>query len=249
MSLVLGNYFAKLVGVKRRNGWNILAAAVLGMIFLPMLASAARYTPKQLDAFATRVGKTFWAVPLDNRLPTFYARPAANAPAFQPKANEAFDITELVGRATDNPFYKVHFESGKDGYIRPEAFHEHLNATIVTQDPLANERLKGEQAEAEESQRVEWIKSQPWSAAMKEAALKRQPIAGLNTFEVRKIMGEPVRVTRTRSATNTGAAKPNRNQVSNSNQREEQWLYADGSILVFNGGLLSRIDAAPPAQK
>lgn len=216
---------------------------ILTLALQPTFAAAARYTQKQLDAFATRIGKTFWAVPLDNRLPNFFVKPVANAPTFQPKANEAFDITELVGRNSDNPFYKIHFESGREGFIHPEAFHEHLNATIVTQDPLAEARLKAEQAEEEERQRLDWIKAQPWSAVLKEAATKRKPIAGLSMFEVRKIMGPPVRVTRTRAGTSAG----NQNKSSNNNnrQREERWVYPDGSTLVFNGGLLSRIDAAP----
>lgn len=232
-----------------RNLGKDFFSVLIVFALLPGLAYAARYTQKQLDAFAARVGKTFWVVPLDNRLPTFLAKPAANALTIQPKANEAFDITELVGRSTDNPFYKVHFESGKDGFIRPEAFHEHLNATIVTQDPLAHERAKMAQAEEEERERVQWIKAQPWSEAMKEAALQRKPIAGWNTMEVRKIMGAPVRVTRARGTASSPPAGQNRNQNNTDRQREELWVYADGATFVFNNGMLTRVDAAPPTQK
>jgi len=62
---------------------------------------------------------------------------------------------------------------------------------------------------------------------VKEAAIKKQPTPGLDAAEVKRVLGPPRRVTKVR-----GAIK-----VS-----EEHWFYPDGSVLIFNNGLLSRIE-------
>jgi hypothetical protein len=62
---------------------------------------------------------------------------------------------------------------------------------------------------------------------VKQAAINKQPTPGLNTGEVKRVMGAPRRVTKVRGLSKTS---------------EEHWFYPDGLILIFNNGLLSRID-------
>ena len=201
------------------------------LIFLLTTAGDAlasnHYTDKQLDALATRVGKTFWLSSSAGQVPNFLSSPAVAAPSFKAAEDDSFVITELTGRSNKSPYYAVRFESGKVGYISPEAFHDALNLTILATDPRADEKAKAEKQASEEKDRVEWIKSQPWSAAVKEAAIRKQPPPGLNTGEVKHVLGPPMRVTKLRAPT----------QVS-----EEHWFYKDGSVLIFHNGLLSRID-------
>ena len=113
------------------------------------------------------------------------------------------------------------FDTGKVGYIRPEAFLEEFNETILSTDPLADEKRHLDEQTSEETKRVDWIKSQPWSPAVKEAAIKKQPTPGLNTAEVKRVLGAPRRVTKLRGLTKVA---------------EEHWFYPDGSVLVFNTG-------------
>src|SRR3989337_3636898 len=95
--------------------------AFLILVFLLTPAAASNhYTEKQLNALEARVGKVFWISPVEEKLPSFVTAPASSAAAFQPSANESFEITELVGRKAKNPYYKVKFESGKEGYIHAQ---------------------------------------------------------------------------------------------------------------------------------
>ena len=185
------------------------------------------YTERQMDALAGRVGKTFWLNSPDGKLPAFFSAPRATAASIQPGGKESFVITDLAGRSSKDPYYTVRFESGKIAYIRPETFHEALNLTILSTDPRANEKEKAEQREREEKERVEWIQAQPWSPIVKQAAIKKQPTPGLNTGEVKRVLGEPQRITRLRGPVKVA---------------EEHWFYADGSVLIFHNGLLSKID-------
>ena len=212
----------------------LLSAWLVSAFWLCTPAQAVDYTSKQIDAFAARVGKTYWVSPVDNRTPTFLTSPAPNAGSFQAPANEAFVIVDLVGRAAKSAFYKVKFESGRDGYIRPDAFHEEFNLTIVVQDPQAEAKQKAQQAAEEDKKRLDWIKMQPWSAAVKEAAIKRRVVGGMNTGEVEKRLGAPTRKVKLRGGAANG---------------EEHWHYPEGSILVFNNGLLSRTEEKPQSQK
>ena len=215
------------IGHQARSSNLTLALALIVLIYsLGNAVGSNHYTEKQLDSLATRVGKTFW-LSAGDRAPVFLTAPSSTAPTFQPAANDSFVITELTGRPNKNPFYAVQFESGKVGYIRPEAFHEALNVTIVSADPRAGEREKLEKQASEEKARVEWINSQPWSAAVKEAAIKKQVTPGLKTTEVKKILGAPLRVTRLRGPSKVA---------------EEQWFYSGGSVLIFHNGLLSKVD-------
>jgi hypothetical protein len=209
---------------------DIACGVILGLVLLfapSKVFSSDHYTEKQLDALEARVGKMFWLNPRNEKKPVFLSAPAPTAATFSPAQNESFEITELAGRAAKDPYYKVKFESGKVGYIRPEMFIEEFNATILSADPLSDERKHAEAQSIEEKKRIDWIDTQPWSLPVKEAAIKKQPTPGLDAAEVKRVLGPPRRVMKVR-----GAIK-----VS-----EEHWFYPDGSVLIFNNGLLSRIE-------
>jgi hypothetical protein len=186
-----------------------------------------RYTELQLDALATRVGKTYWIVAIKNQTPLFLSSPTANAETFRPQDNESLEITGLVGRENKNPYYKVKFSSGREAFISPEAFNEQLNLGIASVDPKAYEKKKAAEAAIEEKKRIEWIEAQPWPRNIKEAAIKRQVTGGMNAEEVKKILGNPMRVSKVKAQLNVV---------------EEHWLYADGSMAIFLNGLFNRIE-------
>ncbi len=200
---------------------------LLCLLGAPVLASH-HYTEKQLDALATRVGKGFWVVPVDGKLPLFHIAPSSNAGTFQPAANQAFEIVELVGRKIKNPYYKVRLDTGKEGYIRVEDFHEQFNSAILTIDPIADERTKLPEQSEGEQQRLEWIRAQPWSNAFKEAAIKRQVAPGMKSGDVKMVLGNPLRTRKV----------PKRQQIA-----EEHWFYPAGKILVFQNGILIRVES------
>jgi hypothetical protein len=204
-------------------------AALLAFLTVAALSVHAsnHYTDHQLDALATRVGRTYWIVAVKNQTPAFLSSPTANAAPFHPQAKESFEITELVGRKDKNPYYKVKFDSGKEAFIRPETFVEELNVSLASVDPQAIEKKKGAEDAEEEKKRIEWIQAQPWPRNVKEAAINRQVIGGMNGGEVKKILGNPIRVRKMKAQLNVA---------------EEHWLYADGSTAVFYNGLLNRIE-------
>ncbi|HYT57577.1 MAG TPA: hypothetical protein VEQ38_22960 [Verrucomicrobiae bacterium] len=177
---------------------------------------------------AARVGKTFWISGANEKGPSFLTAPSPGATTFRPEENDSFEITELTGQKIKDPYYKVRFESGKVGYIRPESFHEEFNVTILSHDPHADEKKKAGDQAIEEKKRLEWIKSQPWSPAVKAAAIKKQPTPGLNGAEVKRVLGAPTRVSKIRGTTKVA--------------HEERWFYADGSVLTFHNGLLSSVE-------
>ncbi|HET9295327.1 MAG TPA: hypothetical protein VFP18_00395 [Candidatus Binatia bacterium] len=206
------------------------------IIFLFLLTPAAasnHYTEKQLDALETRVGKTFWISVFQEKLPSFATSPTSDASVFQPTDNESFEITELVGRKAKNPYYKVKFDSGAEGYIHAQAFHEQFNGTILTIDPRADEKKALAEKSREEKARIEWIQTQPWSAAVKESAIKRQAVRGMTAGEVKRVVGDPRRVSRIKGP-----------QHSN----EEHWFYPDGTLLIFRNGALNRIETTKKAE-
>ena len=209
-----------------------LDAALLVLLLLTGFAADAsnHYTDQQLDALAIRVGRTYWIVAVNKQTPAFFSSPTANAATFRPQDNESFEITALVGREQKIPYYKVKFGSGKEGFIPPEVFMDQLNVGIASADPLAIEKKKAVEAAAEEKKRIAWIEAQPWSRAVKDAAIKRQVIGGMNQTEVKNILGKPMRVSRVKAQINVV---------------EEHWLYADGSSVVFYNGLLNRVESAP----
>jgi hypothetical protein len=189
--------------------------------------ASSHYTDKQLEALAARVGKTFWISGANDKAPSFLTAPSPGAATFRPEENDSFEITELTGQKIKDPYYKVRFESGKVGYIRPETFHEEFNVKILSHDPLADQKKKAEEQAIEEKKRLEWIKSQPWSPAVKAAAIKKQPTPGLNGAEVKRVLGAPTRVSKIRGTTKA---------------HEERWFYPDGSVLTFHNGLLSSVE-------
>lgn len=203
--------------------YTILALAAF---VYPALA-ANQFTARQLDAFAERAGKIYWIKSVNGKLPLFRAATAALAAPLGELDGQSFEIINLTGRTEAAPYYRVRFESGKEGFIRPQDFHEELNASIVTSDPYASEKKQAEEAALEEKSRVEWIQSQPWAAAVKQAALKKQVVPGLTAFEVRKILGAPIRIIKARGPLNVA---------------EERWQYADGRVLTFHNGLLARVE-------
>ena len=224
------SFFVRLARPRARRARVLMLTALLlalGRPAAPVFPSH-HYTQKQLDALAQRIGKTFWlANPPSPNPPVFYEAPAAGAASFQPAGIDSFVITELSGQRDKNPYYAVRFESGKIGYIRPEAFHEALNVSILSADPRAGEKEKAEKSAMEEKERLEWIDSQPWSAAVKAAAIKKQPPPGLTTSEINKVLGPPLRLTKLRGP---------------SKAAEEHWFYPGGRVLIFHNGLLTRID-------
>ena len=189
--------------------------------------ASSQYTPRQLEALAERMGKTYWTTSADNHDLTLLSAAAPNASSFRPPADEAFEITQLVGQKTQHVYYKVKFTSEKVGFISPDNFLEELNVTILTVDPKADEKREAAATAEQEKNRVEWIRSQPWSKAVKEAAIKKQVVSGMNTGEVKKVLGNPTRVSKIKGP----------QAIS-----EEQWFYPNGNVLVFNNGLLSRVE-------
>jgi hypothetical protein len=187
-----------------------------------------------MAVLAERVGKTYWVHEANGRTPSFFAAPNATAPSFRAPPGESFEIIELVGQKIRTPYYRVRFDSGKEGYFPPEVMLEELNLTLLTADPWAKENRKvAEQAESEK-QRVDWINAQPWPKAVKEAALKGQAVPGMNFDEVKRVAGAPSRVTKVQGRGTTP---------------EEHWVYPDGKQLLFHHGLLSQIiskDAKKP---
>ena len=83
-----------------------------------------------------------------------------------------------------------------------------------------------EKNEAEKA-RTEWIQSQPWSAAVKESAIKGQAVPGMTAGEVKRVVGDPRRITRIKGPQHTS---------------EEHWFYPDGTLLIFRNGALNRLE-------
>jgi hypothetical protein len=193
-----------------------------------LTAASSNYTSKQLEALATRVGQTYWIAAVDNRTPPFVTAPARNAPSFAARDNDSFEIVEVTQQKDRDAYYRVRFNSGKEAFIRADVFLEEFNLRILTIDPLADAKQKAAVAAEDERNRVKWIQSQPWPARVKEAAIERRALPGLTAAEVKRILGDPVRVTK---------AKVQRSFV-------ERWHYADGSVLVFHNQLLNSVEAA-----
>jgi hypothetical protein len=205
------------------------AAAIVFLLTCAAISAtsaSSQYTARQFQAFAERIGNTYWTGSAENHDLTVLSAPASNASSFRAPADEAFEITDLVGQKTQAPFYKIRFASGKQGFISPENFMEELNVTIFSVDLKADEKRKAAAAAEEERDRVQWIQSQPWSQAVKDAAMKKEVVVGMNPDEVRKVLGNPTRATKIQS--------PQGNV-------EEQWFYPNGRVVVFNNGLLNRV--------
>jgi hypothetical protein len=217
--------------MRRLATLTVLLSAIIGLAGLG--SASNHYTNRQMDALAERVGSSYWIHAPAGKGPLFLSVPAANAKSFQPADNESFEISELVGRASKNPYYKVTFQSGRVAYLRPEVFNEEINGSIVVGDPRADEKRKSEQAAQAEKQRLEWIDAQPWPASVKQAAIKKQPLPGLNGAEVTQILGAPRRVVKAAGPTKLRGA---------TQAHEERWYYADGMVLLFRNSILTQVD-------
>jgi hypothetical protein len=206
---------------------GLLAIASAAFLVLPSTSAASHhYTEKQLAALSDRVGKTYWIHEVNGRTPSFLKAPEVRAESFSGRTGDSFQIIELVGQASKNPFYRVVFDSGREAYLRPEVMFEELNLTIVSFDPLAEARRKEAERAQNKKLLADWINAQPWPQEVKEAAHRGQVIPGMTQDEVKKIAGPPSRVTKVHARGTTP---------------EEYWIYADNKQLVFQQGLLSRI--------
>jgi len=208
--------------VKTALGISLLASLLVVSITL----GSSHYTKAQLDALASRVGMVYWIASAESRTPIFLNAPTKSAASFRARDNESFEIIEITGQKDNDPYYKVKFDSGKLGFISPAAFLDELNLTILSGDPLASEKKKAAEAAEVERKRVEWIRSQPWTPAVKDAAIKRRPLPGHTPGEVKRILGNPVRVTK----------------IAGQRVPEERWQYPDGSVLIFYNQLLIRME-------
>jgi hypothetical protein len=196
-----------------------------GIALSPAQASN-HYTAKQLEVLAERVGRTYWIDSANDRTVLFLSAPKGGAPTFAANPYESFEIMDLVGRKSRNPFYKIKLESGREGFIPPDQFLEELNVAIVSLDPKADEKRREAEAAQEEEKRLSWIESQPWSRAVKDAAVKKRPVIGMTTGEISKVLGSPRRTVTVRGA---------------HRQAEEHWFYPDREVLVFRNGLLKEL--------
>ena len=213
----------------------VTSHALFILLFIVTPAAASNhYTEKQLDALEARVGKMFWISDAQGKLPSFLKSPTSDASPFHPAANTSFEIMELVGRKVRNPYYKVKFESGAEGYIHAQAFHEQFNATILTIDPLADEKAALAEKKQEEKARIEWIQNQPWSPAVKESAIRGQAVPGMTAGEVKRVVGEPRRISRIKGPQHSS---------------EEHWFYPDGTLLIFRNGALNRLETTKKPER
>lgn len=216
----------------KHGGVHIVASATATLLFVCSIASSfaiasEHYTARQLEALASRIGKQYWINIADGQKLAFLTAPAKDAASFHIELNTSFEIKEIVQGDTKDPYYKVQLASGQEGYIRPETFFEELNLTFFSIDPQASDKRKEAAAAEEEQKRIAWIQAQPWSQAVKEAAIGKQAVPGMRTHEIRKVIGQPARTSKIRRPQATV---------------EEQWVYADGSVLIFHNGLLTRIE-------
>jgi hypothetical protein len=211
----------------------ILAAALVAAT-PPLVASgigwtASQYTPKQIEVYAQYVGRTYWVVE-EAGTPAFRTAPSSAAPSFRPALKESFAINEIVGGTAQIPehYYRVTFESGKQGFLPIGSFTQQLNAAFVTVDPDRDAKAKLAKETETEKKRQEWIQSQHWPEHVKQAALKKQPVLGMSTREASAVLGKPKRVVGIKS-------------TSLLLGRQEQWTYEGGSVLTFTNGLITRI--------
>ena len=207
------------------------------ILVLPLLGTAhnafaePRYTEKQIELFSSHVGKTYWVTTEKNQQPTFYTAPKTNAPTFHPAAKEGFEIKEVVDKTADKPFYRVAFESGKEGFIPVTSFMEGINGPFTATDPDRDAKAKTTKEIADEEKRRDYIRQQKWPEHVKEAALKKQPVIGMSKKEATAVLGKPKSVVRLKSG----------KSGSELMGASEQWIYESGQVLTFSNGLIVRI--------
>ena len=212
---------------------KILTAALIAaapyIVALDNGWTASEYTPRQIEVYAWYVGKTYWVVE-ESGMPAFHTAPSSSAPSFHPGLKESFEIKEIVGGTAQlpAPYYRVTFDSGKEGFIPVRSLLEQLNAAFASVDPDREAKAKLAKETETEKKRQEWIQSQRWPEHVKQAALKKQPVLGMTMREATAALGKPQRVVSIKS-TNLLLGK------------QEQWTYEGGSVLTFTNGLITRI--------
>jgi hypothetical protein len=212
-----------------------LFAVLTSPFFIAGTAAAAQYTPRQLEAHGQYVGRTYWIVERESKPPAFLTAPSPTAPSFQPAVKESFEIKEIVRGApkTTGHYYRVVFDSGKEGFLPIDTFLDNFQAAFVTADPDRNAKARlAKEAEIEEK-RVKWIQARRWPEHVKEAALKKQPALGMNKDEAKAVLGKPKRVVEIKTFNVMLGA-------------QEQWTYENGSVLTFTNGIITRIQSIEP---
>ncbi|MBI2539644.1 MAG: hypothetical protein HYW04_07595 [Deltaproteobacteria bacterium] len=224
----MASRFRQLSSHGRLPGLLFLLAALLS---LTTGFASSRYTERQLAALERYAGKSYWVVAWEGKLPSFSSAPSPAADSFLPQAKESFQITEIVqGSGPKAYYYKVRFDTGREGYIEVDFFLGQLNLTLLTVDPDRGQRIRAAREVEEESKREARIRAQPWPEHIKEAVLKRQAVRGMNMKEAREALGRP------RSAV----------KLKNSNPlmgEQEQWIYQGGLALTFTNGTITRIQS------
>lgn len=218
----------------KRTLSRTLAAAIIALLLLAAphnLFAEPRYTEKQLEHFSSYIGKTYWVTTEKNQQPTFYTAPKTNAQTFQPAAKEGFEVKEVVEKTSDKPFYRVAFESGKEGFIPVTAFMERINGSFTAIDPDRDDKTKTAKEIADEEKRRDWIRQQKWPQHVKDAALKKQPVIGMSKKEATAVLGKPKNVVQLKTG-NSGTALMG---------KQEQWIYDNGPVITFNNGVIVRI--------
>lgn len=199
----------------------------LFLLFSPAVGWAASYSPKYVEVLAKRVGKSYWIAEAERKPPLFTASLSQPASFFRPKPKESFEIKELLAKATPIPYYRVKFSSGDEGYISVDSFIDELNLTILTYDPDGAEKRRIAKEAEEEKKREAYIRAQPWPEHIKQAAVDRKAVLGMNMRETKAALGSPSRVVKFSSNTLLG--------------EQEQWFYKGGLVLTFTRGTISRI--------
>ncbi|MBI1993374.1 MAG: hypothetical protein HYS67_02960, partial [Deltaproteobacteria bacterium] len=217
----MASRFRQLSSHGRLPGLLFLLAALLS---LTTGFASSHFTERQLAALERYAGKSYWVVAWEGKLPSFSSAPSPAADFFLPQAKESFQITEIVqGSGPKAYYYKVRFDTGREGYIEVDFFLGQLNLTLLTVDPDRGQRIRAAREVEEESKREARIRAQPWPEHIKEAVLKRQAVLGMNMKEAREALGRP------RSAV----------KLKNSNPlmgEQEQWIYQGGLALTFTNG-------------
>ena len=215
--------------VRSRRLFPLLPA----IFFLTTGFASSRFTEKQLEALGKYVGKSYWVVAEEGKKPLFLSAPSPAAPSFLPAAKESFQITEMLEGSNQRPyyFYKVKFDSGREGYIDVDSFLEEINSTFATQDPDRGQKTKAAKEAQDEQKREAWIRAQSWPEHVKEAVLKRKAVLGMRVQEAREALGKPARVVKVKNVS------PLLGQL-------EQWIYDNGPVLTFTNGLVTRIQTA-----
>ncbi len=182
-----------------------------------------------------RVGKSF-AVLIPSDVPIFTA-PHPKAEKFHLQEAESFVVEELVCKAgisrgvclsgfkkahdnrsyTGAMYFKVRFESGREGYFSDKNFLPKLSLSITSEErakllgttpeeyaknlrgskALQNEIvLEGEEARRKEEERLQAIEYNPWSEAEKKRLRVREVWTGMDSGQLESSKGSPKMINR-----------------------------------------------------